>query len=200
MYHWAPTVSGYAWIVIFFIFTISFNLLNVRRVGVIEYTFTAIKVTTLVGLCILGLVILSGGVDEQPLLGLDSIYNPVPCAQNNITMGPCLSEPGFNCIDFENDADSRLERVCVPWCIWIARSQSTSIWLLILLRDRSFRVHGDRNPCHYSVGNRVSSIYVAESCPTSFAPYRTLLPRSRFHPRAYGLRQRSTLDITNISD
>ena len=50
MYYWFPNVSGYLWIAIFFILPIFFNLLNVRRIGAIEFTFTAIKVCTLVGL------------------------------------------------------------------------------------------------------------------------------------------------------
>lgn len=114
MYYWFPNVSGYVWIVIYLIVIISFNLLNVRRVGWIEYILTVVKVSTLVGLVILGLVILAGGVNKPPHLGLDSTYTPVPCSQNNITIGPCLSEPGFTCRDSHNLSDSRLERVCLP--------------------------------------------------------------------------------------
>jgi len=114
MYYWFPGVNGYAWIVVHLIVAISFNLLNVRRVGWIEYFLTVIKVLALVGLVILGLVILAGGVNEPPHLGLDSTYTPVPCNQNNITIGPCLSDPGFMCMDSDDCSDSRLERVCVP--------------------------------------------------------------------------------------
>lgn len=101
MYFWFPRVSPYIWIGVFYIFPIGFNLLNVRRVGAIEFTFTAIKVCTLVGLVILGLVIIAGGTgyNGPPLTGLNDSYVPVPCDQNNRTIGACLSDSGgFICI------------------------------------------------------------------------------------------------------
>jgi amino acid permease len=103
MYFWAPKVSPYFWILIFYIFPVGFNLLNARRIGGIEFTFTAIKVFTLIGLIILGLVILAGGTgyNRPPLVGLDSNYNPVPCALNAVN-APCLStDQGFKCTSID---------------------------------------------------------------------------------------------------
>lgn len=74
-----------------------------RKIGVIEFTFTAIKVCTIVGLIITGFVIIAGGTSYNgpPLTGLNSNYTPVPCSQNlNDTMGPCLPDRGgFICIN-----------------------------------------------------------------------------------------------------
>jgi amino acid permease len=102
MYYWAPNVSPSVWIGVFFVLPILFNLLNVRRIGGIEFTFTTIKVFTLVGLVILGMVIIAGGVDGPSLTGLDSNIRPVPCDQNNSTMGACVSNLGFNCLNLQN--------------------------------------------------------------------------------------------------
>src|SRR5277367_50555 len=102
MYYWFPNVSGSVFIAIFFVLPICFNLLNVRRIGSIEFTLTAIKVCTLVGLVIAGFVIIAGGTsyDGPPLTGLNANYTAVPCSQNlNDTMGPCLPDRGgFICI------------------------------------------------------------------------------------------------------
>lgn len=80
------------WISIFFVFPIAFNILNVRKYGEVEYWFTAIKVVTIVGLIICGLLI-AMNVTGTALLGTDNNLRPVPCANN--TIGQCLTAPGF---------------------------------------------------------------------------------------------------------
>jgi amino acid permease len=82
------------WISIFFVFPIAFNILNVRKYGEVEYWFTAIKVVTIVGLIICGLLI-AMNVTGTALLGTDNNLRPVPCANN--TIGQCLTAPGFGC-------------------------------------------------------------------------------------------------------
>jgi len=94
MAYWSDE-SRFLWISIFFVFPILFNILNVRRYGEIEYWFTAIKVVTIVGLIICGLLI-AMDVTGTALLGTDQDYRPVPCANN--TIGQCLTNPGFGCI------------------------------------------------------------------------------------------------------
>jgi amino acid permease len=83
------------WISIFFVFPIGFNILNVRRYGEVEYWFTAIKVVTIVGLSLAGLLIAMDATGTV-LLGTDANLRPVPCAENVI--GECLGGPGFGCI------------------------------------------------------------------------------------------------------
>ena len=72
------------------------NLLMVRIYGELEFWLTLIKIIAIVGLIIAGIVIAAGGV-PSPLLGTNSDFRPVPCSENNATIGPCLSPPGFEC-------------------------------------------------------------------------------------------------------
>lgn len=58
MYFWFQQVSPFIWIRVFLILSIY------RNIGEIGFTFTAIKVGTVVGLIILGLVIVVGGWDH----------------------------------------------------------------------------------------------------------------------------------------
>lgn len=81
--------------VCFFVVPLFFNCINVRKYGELEFWLTIIKVTTVLGLIILGIVIAAGGV-ASPLLGTDATFHPVPCPENAI--GQCLSSPGFGCI------------------------------------------------------------------------------------------------------
>lgn len=97
------------WILIFFITSILFNLLNVRRFGHIEYWLTTVKVITIVGLIFLGILLPMGASVETRRLGTDgqpAFHNPtaienltdltaVPCASSKL---PCLDPPGFPCI------------------------------------------------------------------------------------------------------
>lgn len=69
--------------------------LSVRSYGRLEFVLTLIKVITVLGLTILGIVIAAGGV-TSPLLGTSAEYRPVPCADNAVG-AQCLSPPGFGC-------------------------------------------------------------------------------------------------------
>jgi len=80
---------------IFFVFSIAFNLLNVRRYGEIEYWATTIKVLTIVGLVLTGLLISMGAVAGPLYLGTNAQYQPVLCSENDPSMGPCLPGVGF---------------------------------------------------------------------------------------------------------
>jgi hypothetical protein len=81
--------------VCFFAVPLFFNCLNVRKYGRFEFGLTLIKIMTVLGLIILGIVIGAGGV-TSPLLGTSAEYRPVPCAKNAIGQ-QCLSPPGFAC-------------------------------------------------------------------------------------------------------
>jgi amino acid permease len=96
MAYWLPNTPPIIWISIFIILPLAFNLLNVRRFGDVEFTFTAVKVVTILGLIILGFVIAAGGVSKAPLLGTDiATGRPISCGANQTG---CLSAPGFHCI------------------------------------------------------------------------------------------------------
>jgi amino acid permease len=84
-------------VTVFLVFPIGFNLLNVRRYGEIEYWFTTIKVLTIVGLVLAGLLIAMGAAPGPNLLGTDANFKPVDCINNNNPLNaPCV--PGFGFI------------------------------------------------------------------------------------------------------
>lgn len=82
---------GYA---IFIALPFGFNFLNVRKYGEVEYWITMIKILTLLGLMLLGVIVLPLGVTlSGPLLGTRGT-DPESCLASN---GTCLDSPGFNC-------------------------------------------------------------------------------------------------------
>ena len=185
MYYWFPTVSPYIWIAIFYIFPISFNLFNGQKIGLIGVTLTVIKVLALVGLIVLGSVILVEGFNGPALAGLDAAYIPVPCDQNNSTIGPCILGNGFQCMNFENEADFRLERVNIPICSRYTWSQSDGNRVLGLLRDCVLFLCRNGGDHGHSMGNRVAPLQFAKSFPTNFIPHYPLLRGGYFDPRSY---------------
>jgi amino acid permease len=96
MYYWVQDESPFLWLGVFLILPILLNLLNVQRIGEIEFVLTAIKIFTLLGIVIFGLVLAGSGTKRMPLLGTDATYHAVPCSENVI--GQCLSGPGFKCM------------------------------------------------------------------------------------------------------
>lgn len=90
------TVSPVIWLSIFILLPFLFNFLNLRRYGEVEYWLTVIKVFTLVGIIFLGILLPMGASTSTQLLGTDAQFSPVKCG--SITMGQCVSPPGFACI------------------------------------------------------------------------------------------------------
>jgi amino acid permease len=82
---------------IFFVVPIAFNAYRIRKYGEIEFWITTIKVLTLVGLIIIGLVISTNDAASS-LLGTDKSHYPLPCVNN--TAGECVAAPDFLCINF----------------------------------------------------------------------------------------------------
>lgn len=76
---------------------IAFNAYRIRKYGEIEFWITTIKVLTIVGLIIIGLVISTNDAASF-LLGTDNSHYPLSCVDN--TVGECLAAPGFPCINF----------------------------------------------------------------------------------------------------
>jgi amino acid permease len=101
MFYWIPHVPYPVWILIFFIFPVLFNLLNVRRMGEIEFSMTVVKVITLLAIIVFGIVVIGRGTPY--LRGLDDSYKPVPCHNNNVTAN-CTSGPGFDRLNFANES------------------------------------------------------------------------------------------------
>lgn len=100
-------------ITIFLFIPLVVNILIVRIYGEAEFWLTLIKITAIVGLIFAGIIIAAGGV-SSPLLGTNSKYRPVHCIENDSSIGPCLSPPGFGCtILLRGKLTGRLERNAV---------------------------------------------------------------------------------------
>lgn len=100
---WDPDQRYHAlWITMFFIVPIIFNFLYVRNLGEIEYWLTAIKIITILGLIITGILI-AVGLSTEPRLGTSSQYTPLPCSANEI--GNCVSPPGLISLDPNSNAN-----------------------------------------------------------------------------------------------
>lgn len=84
----------YVWITIFYLVIVLFNLLNVRRYGEIEYWLTVIKLATIVGIIILGLLLPLGISPDTRQLGTTVNDTVTLCTSDP---NGCLGNPGFEC-------------------------------------------------------------------------------------------------------
>lgn len=95
---WLPDQHKYPseiWIVVFLIIPLLFNNFNVRRFGEIEYWLTVIKVVTIMGIIVLGVLLPMTASPNTRLLGTSSDgETPIQCPTNSTI---CLDPPGFGC-------------------------------------------------------------------------------------------------------
>ena len=89
-----------AWIAIFFVVSILFNLLEVGYFAEIEFVLTVLKVLIIVGLICLGILLPLGvSVNTRNLgtIGDSAVHNltAVPCALSTFA---CLQDPGLPCV------------------------------------------------------------------------------------------------------
>ncbi|EIW74479.1 amino acid permease [Coniophora puteana RWD-64-598 SS2] len=78
---WHPGVSNAVWITMCLVIAISINMLGVGVYGESEFIFCSIKVITIVGLIILGIVLDLGGGPNHERLGFKYWRNPGPFVQ-----------------------------------------------------------------------------------------------------------------------
>ena len=90
------TLTSALWITIAMAIPFTFNMLNVRKYGEIEFWLTTVKVATVVGIIILGILLPMGASTATLLLGTDDQHHPIPCSDP--TLDRCVPQPGFNCI------------------------------------------------------------------------------------------------------
>lgn len=76
-------VNPAAWITIFFVVIVSFNFIGVRAFGEAEFWFSVVKIITILGLILLGIIITAGGVPSQDPIGFRYWRNPGPFQQQN---------------------------------------------------------------------------------------------------------------------
>jgi len=97
-------IYRYVWISVFFILIVLFNVLNVRRFGEIEYWMAVVKLATIVGLIILGVLLPMGVSTQTRELATSANLTVEVCSSAPATFSEglanatCLVNPGFDCI------------------------------------------------------------------------------------------------------
>jgi len=86
--YWNDTINPGVWITIFLLVVVVINFLGTRSFGECEFWFASIKVVTIVGLIILGLVIDLGGAPDHHRRGFEYWRNPGPFVQFADIAGP----------------------------------------------------------------------------------------------------------------
>ncbi|KIJ33471.1 hypothetical protein M422DRAFT_35495 [Sphaerobolus stellatus SS14] len=81
--YWITSVNNAVWITICLIVVVAINFLGTRAFGECEFWFASIKVITIVGLIILGLVIDLGGAPSHDRLGFRYWHHPGTFVQFN---------------------------------------------------------------------------------------------------------------------
>ncbi|WWC68267.1 uncharacterized protein I206_102190 [Kwoniella pini CBS 10737] len=67
--YWAPDINKAVWVTIFIVLVVAINLLGIKWFGEVEFWLSFIKILTLTGLILMGLIIDLGGVKGQERLG-----------------------------------------------------------------------------------------------------------------------------------
>lgn len=98
---WLPNVPKQVWICVIFVIIFVFNNFNVRRYGEIEYWFTVVKVITVMGIIVAGVILPMNASPNQRLLGTDIQGQPVLCSQTSSNY-TCVGVPGFDCINLSS--------------------------------------------------------------------------------------------------
>lgn len=80
---WNETINQAAWISIFLVVVVVINLFGAGAYGEAEFIFASIKVITIVGLIILGIVLDLGGGPNHDRIGFRYWKNPGPFVQYN---------------------------------------------------------------------------------------------------------------------
>ncbi|GAA5991735.1 hypothetical protein JCM11641_004847 [Rhodosporidiobolus odoratus] len=81
--YWRTDINVAVWITVFYVVICGFNFLGVRAYGEAEFWFSIIKIVTIIGLIILGIIITAGGVPGSDPIGFRFWRNPGPLQQEN---------------------------------------------------------------------------------------------------------------------
>lgn len=93
--YWNDTINDALWISICFIIVIVINFLGAGIYGECEFWFASIKVITITGLIILGIIITAGGGPDHTKHGFEYWRNPGPFTQYNKIPGTLGRFLGF---------------------------------------------------------------------------------------------------------
>ncbi|GAA6010272.1 uncharacterized protein JCM10292_002222, partial [Rhodotorula paludigena] len=81
--YWRDDINVAVWISIFLVVICSFNFFGVRAYGEAEFWFSILKILTILGLILVGIIITAGGVPGQEPIGFRYWHNPGPFQQEN---------------------------------------------------------------------------------------------------------------------
>jgi len=93
--YWNDTISNGVWITVCFIVVIAINFLGAGVYGECEFWFASIKVLTITGLIILGIIITAGGGPNHESIGFRYWKNPGPFTQYSGIQGALGRFLGF---------------------------------------------------------------------------------------------------------
>jgi amino acid transporter len=93
--YWNKTINDAAWITITLVVVVIINFLGTRAFGEAEFWFASIKVVTIIGLIILGLVIDLGGAPDHDRLGFRYWHHPGALVQYHGIQGSMGRFAGF---------------------------------------------------------------------------------------------------------
>ncbi|KAI0075661.1 amino acid permease [Panus rudis PR-1116 ss-1] len=108
--YWNTSVNNAVWISIFLVVVVAINLLGAGAYGEAEFVFASIKVVTIIGLLILGLVLDLGGGPNHDRIGFRYWRNPGPFPQYHgipgskgrfLAFTACLTQAAFSFIGTE---------------------------------------------------------------------------------------------------
>lgn len=85
--YWDATTNAAVYITVCFVSIIAINFLGARAYGEAEFWFSSIKIVTIVGLIILGIVLMCGGGPNHDAIGFRYWRDPGPFAQVTIENG-----------------------------------------------------------------------------------------------------------------
>ncbi|CAN6595176.1 general amino-acid permease Gap1p [Trichomonascus vanleenenianus] len=80
---WKSDINSVAWVAIFYVIVVTFNLFGVRGYGETEFVFSIIKIIAIVGFIILGIVINVGGGPNGAYIGGKYWHDPGAFAGNS---------------------------------------------------------------------------------------------------------------------
>ncbi|KAG2034610.1 amino acid permease/ SLC12A domain-containing protein [Suillus americanus] len=81
--YWNDTVNNSVWVIMCFVVVLTINMLGTGAYGEAEFIFASIKVLTITGLIILGIIIDLGGGPNHDRIGFRYWKNPGPFVQYN---------------------------------------------------------------------------------------------------------------------
>jgi amino acid permease len=96
MAFWLPDIHPAVFITLFYVLVVTNIVFNLRRNGETEFWLTVLKLLSITGLIVLGVLLPMNVSRGTRLLGTDNFLRTIDCPKNAVA-GECLGPPGFGC-------------------------------------------------------------------------------------------------------